>query len=71
MEVPMIEQLDLFTEAKEFTAWRALAGPYREDEQWMLDNVLADLRRGGIKYQVRYTTTGLEVWRDRIGWLGE
>jgi hypothetical protein len=68
----MNEQLDLFMkQTEEFTAWKALAGPYRDDEQWMLDNVLADLRRGGIKFLVRYTASGLEVWRDKVGWLGE
>lgn len=55
----------------EETKWKALAGPYNDEEQWMLNNVLADLRRSSIKYQVRYTPTGSEVWRDQEGWRGE
>ena len=55
----------------EYTAWKALAGPYRDDEQWMLDNIKADMKRGNIKYQIRYAPEGVELWRDKIGWLGE
>jgi len=56
---------------EEFTTWKALAGPYRDEEEWMLDNVKADMKRGNIKFQVRYTPDGAEIWRDRVGWLGE
>ncbi len=35
-------------------------------EQTMMDNVIADMRRGGIKYALVATRGGTEVWRSGI-----
>jgi len=35
-------------------------------EKAMMDNVIADMRRGGIKYALVATRGGTEVWRSGI-----
>ena len=35
-------------------------------EKTMLDNVIADMRRGGIRYGLVATRGGTEVWRSGI-----
>lgn len=46
---------------------RPLAGPYRQKESWMIDNVVRDLR--DIQHAIVERTDGLrEVWRTGIGW---
>ena len=35
-------------------------------EKAMMDNVIADMRRGGIKYALVATKGGTEVWRSGI-----
>ncbi len=35
-------------------------------EKTMMDNVIADMRRGGIKYALVATKGGTEVWRSGI-----
>jgi hypothetical protein len=49
-------------------SYRALAGPYvLPGEQPMLDNVIADMRRGGIEFVlVSADGAGLEVWRKGL-----
>jgi len=43
--------------------YRALTTGYKlPNEQWMLDNVLADMKRGGID-AVLVDDNGIEVWR--------
>ena len=50
--------------------FRPLAGPYREAEKWMLENVVADLRRGNIAFEMRPVGEDqVEVWRSSCGWL--
>jgi len=45
-----------------------LTTPYRLPlEKWMLDNVIADMKRGGIKYALVSVGGGVEVWRSGIG----
>lgn len=40
-------------------------------ERWMIDNVVADLERGGIEHVVRSRPNerGWQVWRTEVGWL--
>ena len=41
-----------------------LTMPYRlPDEQWMLDNVLADMRRKDIEHVLVKEGSGVAVWR--------
>jgi len=50
--------------------FRPLAGPYAESEKWMLENVIADLRRGGIDLRiVGIGNQQVEIWRSTHGWL--
>jgi|GEM_PF-1099973 len=48
---------------------RPLAGPYTENEIHMIENLCADLRRGGIVHAVIKTGDTFEVWRTGIGWI--
>lgn len=58
-------------EAAETEGYHTMTHPYKlPDEQWMLDNVLADMKSGGIDCIVVDTTElysndrpGVEVWR--------
>jgi ATP sulfurylase len=43
--------------------YRPLTTKYIKKEQWMLDNVLADMRRGGIDHVLVEQDGGVEVWR--------
>ena len=43
--------------------YRWLTTPYFLKERWMLDNVLADMRRGNIDAIEVRQPTGIEVWR--------
>ena len=53
------------TEATE-AGYRALTTPYNLKERWMLDAVLADMRRGNTDaVEVQYAT-GTEVWRKNL-----
>ena len=53
------------TEAAE-AGYRALTTPYTLQERWMLDAVLADMRRGNTDaVEVQYAT-GTEVWRKNL-----
>ncbi|TAK98813.1 MAG: hypothetical protein EPO07_11500 [Verrucomicrobia bacterium] len=45
--------------------YRALTNPYRlPEEQQMLDNVLADMRRGSISHCLVKSKGGVAVWRN-------
>ena len=46
---------------------RVLGGPCGPAEVWMLENVISDMRRGGIEHAVVETKHGLEVWRSNFG----
>ena len=49
--------------------FRPLAGPFTDGETWMIGNIVADLRRGGIPCEVRVLPNGeREVWRSVAGW---
>jgi len=49
--------------------FRPLAGPFYEDDSWMMALIVADLRRGGITYEVRIMPDGSkEIWRSVTGW---
>jgi hypothetical protein len=49
--------------------FRPLAGPFSEAEKPMLENVIADLRRGGIDYRiVGAGDNQVEIWRSTQGW---
>jgi len=54
--------------AAEKRGLRPLAGPYSDLETWMIENLCADLRRGGIAYAVVKNHTAFEIWRTGIGW---
>jgi len=50
--------------------FRVLAGPYAEPEKGMLENVIADLKRGGIDFRiVGIGNQQVEIWRSTQGWL--
>jgi hypothetical protein len=49
-------------EARE-KGYRPLTTKYIPKEQWMLENVLADMRRGGIDHVLVEQDGGVEVWR--------
>ena len=59
------------TQQAEEQGLRPLSGPYTIGQTWMLENVLADMRRGQIEHAVVTTETGTEVWRSNFGWKGE
>jgi hypothetical protein len=46
---------------------RPLTSGYLSNELWMLENVCADMRRGGIAHAIVETKHGLEVWRSNCG----
>jgi len=49
--------------------FRPLAGPFSEAEKPMLQNVIADLRRGGIDFRiVGAGNQQVEIWRSTLGW---
>ena len=53
------------TEATD-AGYSALTTPYTLQERWMLDAVLADMRRGNTDaVEVQYAT-GTEVWRKNL-----
>jgi hypothetical protein len=43
--------------------FRALTTPYSLKERDMMDKVVADMERGGIKYRLVQASGGVEVWR--------
>jgi hypothetical protein len=43
--------------------YHPLTTKYTPKEKWMLDNVLADMRRGGIDHVLVAQDGGVEVWR--------
>ena len=47
---------------------RPLAGPYTPGEDWMVQNVIGDMRRGGIDCALVEGKEGVEVWRMNSGW---
>lgn len=51
------------TEAAEAAGLRPLTHPYFPQEYGMLDRVLQDMERGGIRHAVVEGPLGLEVWR--------
>ena len=53
------------TEAEE-AGYRALTTPYTLKERWMLDAVLADMRRGNTDAVEVQHATGTEVWRKNL-----
>ena len=46
---------------------RPLINPCNAAENWILENVCSDMRRGGIDHAVVQTQYGLEVWRSNFG----
>ena len=49
------------------SGYRSLTKAYTADEQWMLDRLLADLRRGNADFTIVPVRTGNEIWiRDLI-----
>lgn len=49
--------------------FRPLAGPFSEADAWIIDNIAADLRRGGIPHEIRVLPSGeREIWRSVTGW---
>jgi len=46
---------------------RPLTKPIPESENWIVTNILRDMRRGGIEAAVVAVTGGVEVWRDAMG----
>jgi hypothetical protein len=49
--------------------FRPLAGPFSEAEKPMLENVIADLRRGGVDFRIMVTEDDqAEIWRASAGW---
>jgi len=49
--------------------FRPLAGPFTASEAWIIDRIMADLRRGNIASEVRVLPNGeREVWRSTAGW---
>lgn len=42
---------------------RSLTKPYNDNESAMLENVLKDMRSGGIRHAKVSTNDGIEVWR--------
>jgi len=43
------------------TGYSDLAGPYANNEEWMLEEAIKSLKNGNIPYEV--------VWRDDAKWL--
>ena len=58
----------LATAAAEKKGLRPLAGPYSTQEDWMAQNVMCDMRRGGIEHAMVEVKGGFEVWRSNCGW---
>jgi len=48
---------------------RPLTTTCNASEIWILENVCADMRRGGIDHAVVLAPGGLEVWRSSSGFL--
>ena len=48
------------------SGYQALTTPYLLKERWMLDVVMADMRRGNIDAIEIRTDTGTEVWRKNL-----
>jgi hypothetical protein len=46
---------------------RPLINPCTEAENWIIENVCADMRRGGIDHALVVVPGGLEVWRSNFG----
>jgi hypothetical protein len=46
---------------------RPLINPCTEAENWIIENVCSDMRRGGIDHAIVETKHGLEVWRSNCG----
>ena len=47
---------------------RPLTRPCNSRDFWMLENVLADMARGGIPAAAVAVPEGVEVWRSNNGW---
>ena len=44
-----------------------LTTPYKlPSEQWMLENAINDMKRGGIKHAIVRVPGGVELWRANI-----
>ena len=51
-------------QAAEAAGYRALTTEYKiPEEQWMMDRVLADMKRGGIDTVIVSMARGPEIWR--------
>jgi hypothetical protein len=51
-------------QAAEAAGYRALTTEYKiPEEQWMMDRVLADMKRGGIDTVIVSMARGQEIWR--------
>ena len=46
---------------------RPLINPCNASENWIIENVCSDMRRGGIVHAVVAVNDGLEVWRSNCG----
>jgi hypothetical protein len=44
---------------------RPLTRAYSKGQMWMLENVVNDLKRGGIQYALVQKDEGIEVWRAK------
>ena len=61
--------ITMTTRQAQAEGYRALTLPYElPKEQAMLDNVLADLRRGQVAHALVRRRAGLVVWRRAPGW---
>ena len=47
---------------------RPLTTPIPECENWIVENILRDMRRGGIDAAPVQSKYGIEVWRTNNGW---
>jgi len=43
-----------------------LAAPYAKNEEWMMQNVINDMKRGNITHAIVKGKVGKEVWRSGI-----
>jgi len=46
---------------------RPLINSCTEAENWIIENVCSDMRRGGIDHAVVAVNDGMEVWRSNYG----
>jgi hypothetical protein len=58
------QKVDILTpEQAESQGFRQLTYPIENVEQWIIDNVVRDMQRGGIPCVLVTQPQGLEVWR--------